>query len=206
MPERPKGIHKLHQDFVGDILLVFQSGQEVFPCRMGPREWRTEAEHDSWKLLVQSPGNQWKGFPCRLTKKHQCHFWLLGEIYGDLKELQNQDALVFEIVHGRRLASLLNGHFLLFAWDAETQTWHVLTDRFDTLHAYYANNGQEAALGTFFPATAAAASRRKLDCRGLLGFFSFGFFPQDRTHYEDVRILRPNWHPSRSLPILAVVA
>ncbi|MGH7410397.1 MAG: hypothetical protein ACREJ6_04960, partial [Candidatus Methylomirabilis sp.] len=70
----------------------------------------------------------------------------------------------------------------------------VWTDRFGTVHAYYATDGRRAALGTFFPVVASLASRRRLDWVGLTGFFGFGFFPQDRTFFEDVRILRPASH------------
>lgn len=33
-----------------------------------------------------------------------------------------------------------------------------------------------------------------MDWLGLTGFFDFGFFPEDRTHFEQVRILRPASH------------
>ncbi|MFQ5568388.1 MAG: asparagine synthase-related protein, partial [Rhodothermales bacterium] len=72
--------------------------------------------------------------------------------------------------------------------------WHLWTNRFGTVHVYYASDGQRAALGTFFPAVAAAASDRRLDWVGITGFFGSGFFPQDRTFYQDVRILRPASH------------
>ena len=79
-------------------------------------------------------------------------------------------------------------------WNEEERRWHVWTDRFGTVHAYYATDGERASLGTHFPAVAEAASRRRLDWDGLAGFFAFGFFPQDRTFFEDVRILRPASH------------
>ena len=30
-----------------------------------------------------------------------------------------------------------------------------------------------------------------MDQTGLTGFFGFGFFPQDRTYFKDIRILQP---------------
>jgi hypothetical protein len=41
---------------------------------------------------------------------------------------------------------------------------------------------------------ASAASKRQLDWEGLTGFFAFGFFPEDRTYFTDVRILQPASH------------
>jgi hypothetical protein len=88
----------------------------------------------------------------------------------------------------------LTGSFLIFAFQPGSSTWHAWTDRFGTLHAYYAWDGRRAALGTFSPAVAAAASQRKLDWEALAGWFAFGFFPADRTHFTDVRLLRPASH------------
>jgi hypothetical protein len=88
----------------------------------------------------------------------------------------------------------LNGHFLLCGWNTAERQWHFWTDRFGTFHAYRSQDGARSAIGTFSPAVAQAASQRHLDWRGLAGFFAFGFFPQDRTYFEDVRILRPASH------------
>src|SRR4029077_17937686 len=53
---------------------------------------------------------------------------------------------------------------------------------------------RRAAVGTFSPSVSAAASSRSLDWRGLTGYFAFGFFPEDRTFFEDVRVVRPATH------------
>ena len=98
------------------------------------------------------------------------------------------------VVSGRKSAEALNGHFLLLAYDQETRRWHVFTDRFGTFHAYYGSDGKYRALGTFFPAVAAAASRKQLDWTALRTFFGQGFFPGNKTFFRDVQILRPASH------------
>ena len=92
------------------------------------------------------------------------------------------------------LPANMNGHFLLLAHHLPTSTWHIWTSRLGTLHAYHATDGKRSAIGTFFQAVATAASGRQLDWEGLTGFFSFGFFPEDRTYFTDVRILEPASH------------
>ncbi len=191
MPEKPSCLDQPQRQSLGDVLLVFSKEQGDFPGRLGPATWPVEAEQDGWRFLVQAAGPHWKGFPHRFIHVDQWHIWLLGEIYGAEKD---QELFFKEIVLGRESPTRLNGHFLLLAWDSLAKTWHVWTDRFGTLHAYYATDGKRAALGTFFPAAAAAASSRRLDWLGLSGFFACGFFPQDRTFFEDVKILRPASH------------
>lgn len=119
--------------------------------------------------------------------------WLIGELYG-ISRLSETNRLLEDLAQGRVAGSELNGHFLIFAWNSEMRQWHVWTDRFGSLHAYYGVKTGRAALGTFSPSVAAIASDRKLDWYGLIGYFGFGFFPHDRTFFEDVRILRPASH------------
>jgi asparagine synthase (glutamine-hydrolysing) len=133
-------------------------------------------------------------------KVHQWHVWLLGELFGYRDAYRDKntespfDSFCADLSEGRVAPKTLNGHFLIVAWDARASEWHVWTNRMGTIHAYYASDGKRAALGTFFPAVAMAASRRKLDWIALTGFFGFGFFPQDLTYFDDVKILRPATH------------
>lgn len=117
--------------------------------------------------------------------------WAFGEAYA---RPGGMASITREVGQPSFRPSSLNGHFLLLAYEKARKIWHVWTNRFGTLHAYYATDGYRAVLGTFFPAVAALASKRQLDWVGLTGFFGLGFFPQDRTYYDDVRILRPATH------------
>lgn len=123
--------------------------------------------------------------------------WLVGELgrYDALAAPADPlGAFVLDLRAGRAAPRTLDGHFVLFAWNAATREWHVWTDRFGTMHAYCGVGGRRAALGTFHPAVCAAAAATKLDWEGISGFFGMGFFPEDRTHFEEVRILRPAMH------------
>jgi hypothetical protein len=147
-----------------------------------------------WHLWSQHINDRWAGYPLVTATEGTWHIWLVGELYDLLEQGLSPEQQIRAIATGRTPATELNGHALLLAWHGETRTWHVWTDRFGTLHGYYATDGSRAALGTFSPAVAAAASTRQLDWEGLIGFCAWGFFPQDRTHYTDMRILRPASH------------
>jgi len=173
----------------GDALLAFDTERPGAGRHAG--EWVAEARGGCGTLWRQDIAEGWRGFPVRRLPMPGGALWLIGDLYGAGSDRADG---VSAVAAGRRSAAELNGHFLLFAWNEAERQWHVWTDRFGTVHAYVASKGEHPRLGTFFPAVAAGLSRRELDWEGIAGFFSFGFFPQDRTFFRDVRILRPASH------------
>lgn len=168
----------------GDLLLVRGAAGRDAPERV-PGGWRRLAEHGGWRLLAHPGGAGWRPLPLAEVTVGDRRGWLLGEPRGPDPEAWTRVA----VRDGD--ARDLNGQFLLWTWDGGRGEWSVRTDRFGTLHAYHAARGGTAAVGTFHPAVAALASAGTLDWVGLAGFFGTGYFPGDRTHFEDVRILRP---------------
>ncbi|MEJ7712212.1 MAG: hypothetical protein WKF84_20705 [Pyrinomonadaceae bacterium] len=96
--------------------------------------------------------------------------------------------LVADIVATGEGAYQLNGHFLLFLWNEQRREWHVWTDRFGTLHAYFANDGRRSALSTFFQRR--LWPRRVANSTGSASPASLrkDFFRKIETHFNDVRI------------------
>jgi asparagine synthase (glutamine-hydrolysing) len=186
---------KYNQDnFINDLLITFQGDNFKLPSRVQEVAWDAAKASPDWHLWLQPAGAGWKGYPFHSCQTDGWKIWLVGELYGIGLEPEAVDDLLKKVVRGLIPASRLNGHFLLLAWEAPSLRWHIWTSRFGTLHAYFASDRRRAAIGTFSPAVAHAASRRRLDWHGLAGFFTFGFFPQDRTYFEDMRILRPASH------------
>ncbi len=175
---------------VGDLMIGFSADVPTI-ARADSSSWAVISETPEWRLWQHSVGPTWKGSPVRHLQSPGWEVWLLGELYGENGVGETWQSRLLQVVHGEVEASQLNGHFLLWAWSEAQQQWHVWTDPCGTLHAYYACDGPHAALGTCLRTVAQLASRRQLDWLGLTGFFGLGFFPQDRTFYEDVRILRP---------------
>ena len=123
--------------------------------------------------------------------------WLIGELvrYDSLSAPADPlGAFVLDLRSGRENPSALDGHFLLFAWNDSTREWHVWTDRFATLHAYHGTHAGRVALGTFHPTVSRGVGASALDWEAIGGFFAMGFFPEDRTQFAEVSILRPATH------------
>lgn len=145
-------------------------------------------------LLVTAPSPGWRGLPLAEVEVAGTRYLVLGELGraerndGDRRQGGGLTAVLSQPPHH------WNGHFLVLAWEGVTRRWHLWTNRFGTVHAYLGSGGGQAAVGTYFPSVAAVASRRQLDWQGVIGFFAFGFFPQDRTFFADVRMLRPATH------------
>ena len=176
----------------GDLLLTFQETHARIPGRYSHANWKTNFAADGWQLQHNHPGSVWKGYPFSVGDAQEWNFVLLGELYG--VDQENLSSTIHSVLSGRRSAEVLNGHFLLLAYDQEKHRWHVFTDRFGTFHAYYGSDGRRCALGTFSPAVISTASRKQLDWPSLRTFFAQGFFPGDRTFFCDVQILRPASH------------
>ncbi len=177
-------------DVCGDWLLRFGAHDAPAPRRHKSGSWHPEARHGGGQLLLHPPGDGWKGSPWHCASSEGWSAWLLGETYPPEPPFS---AWWRNLARGSVEAAALNGHFLLLACDRERRRWHLWTDPFGSLHAYRAAGRGGSAIGTFFPAVA-AASRRQLDWEALAGFFTCGFFLEDRTFFDDVRILRPATH------------
>jgi hypothetical protein len=173
--------------FTGDLLITFGEDIPRLPPRFPAAPWGIQAQGEGWQLWSCAPCADWKGFPLQTVESGGWKACILGEFRPGDHPPPRLESLA-------RQAAAFHGRYLMLAWDPAERQWHAWTDRFATLHAYHASSGRRAALGTFSPAVAAAASQRSLDWEALAGFFGFGFFPQDRTYFEGVRILRPASH------------
>ncbi len=178
----------------GDLLLTFGELDGAAPRRSANGDCAVLASERTWALRAQAPSGGEPWYPLRVVDTPAGPCWLLGELYGDAgRSASAAEGAIVDVVTGGSRPAALNGHFLLLHWRASESRWHLWTDRFGTLHAYHACDGRRAAVGTFFPAVA-VASRRSLDWWGITGFFAQGFFPEDRTYFEDVRVCEPATH------------
>lgn len=178
---------------IGDLLLAFQQTEPHCTARFDGQPWQLLKENSGWRLWQNAPVPLWKGYPLCISYSADWWVGMLGELFEPCQE-KMLDSIPDGPYGLQEVVQKMNGHFLILAWEVRTNLWHVWTDRFSTLHAYYAFDGRRAALGTFSPSVAATASNRRLDWEGLSGFFAYGFFPGDRTHFDDVQILRPATH------------
>ena len=175
---------------LGDWLLTANMSQRRLPLRVAGKGWQSQEQRGNWQIWHTLPQKQWGETPLASLVHGPWETWLLGELYAT----EQPKSKLTHLLDNPSSAAHLNGHFLIFAWNRDRQEWHVWTDRFGTLHAYYAYDGHHAAIGTYSPSVAAAASQHTLDWTGLTTFFTLGFFATDRTHFTDMRLLRPASH------------
>ncbi|MCB9437109.1 MAG: hypothetical protein H6673_08985 [Anaerolineales bacterium] len=85
----------------------------------------------------------------------------------------------------------LNGRFSIINFDLMHMEWTIITDRIGAYHVYALyKDGLVQAIGDDL-AELAQHSTKRLDYQALATFLTFGFFLDDRTYFEDIRILLP---------------
>ncbi|MFC1584249.1 asparagine synthase-related protein [Fibrobacterota bacterium] len=176
--------------WIGDILIAFKDAGDIYAERVKVSPWELMTEDPEWKVHVCPGGSlKWKGTPYRRLTVDGWEFWVLGEFYDTDDGASQLKRLTLSSEDGNGL----NGYFLIFAWEARNKKWHIWTDRFGSLHAYYTVSGSRRAISTYSPALYPLTAK-ELDWSGITGFMSTGIFPQDRTYYQDVKIFRPASH------------
>ena len=165
---------------IGDLLITNKHQEGKLPARSSS-PWVEVAQFPSTTLWMTRSDEKWHGFPLQTYQDDAWQIWALGEFNETQPDLPQTLATSPD----------LNGHFLVFAYEKEADRWHILTDRFGTIHGYYASDGSRAAVGTFSPAVAGAASAKQLDWGAIGGFMQFGFLLGDATYWEDVHIFKP---------------
>jgi hypothetical protein len=178
-----------------DIQITFGTPTGALPTRRTANGWRASGEMSGvWSAaLAADPASTL----VQTRDVAPWSVWLIGELlrYDSLSAPADPlGAFVLDLRKGKENAAALDGHFALFAWNSELRQWHIWTDRFGTVHCYAGLGARRSALGTYHPAVSRAVGAKKLDWQGLAGFFTMGFFPEDRTHFEEVKILRPAMH------------
>lgn len=171
--------------FADFVLEIGPHRREELPTRSGA--WETVAENVAGRLRISRPADGQGATACARTRGRAA--WVVGEIHRyDGREATTAECLRSFLSNDLRYAKSMAGRFAIVAWSDADREWSVFTDRVGAMHAYVAASGRVVSS---FSAAAYRYSARRLDWRGLTGFFALGFFPGDRTYFEDCRVLRP---------------
>jgi len=156
---------------------------------------------NTWHPLLEAPGTMWVGSAVSdaglpVDTAHAGHWvlWASGSIFsyrGDV--FRPLERFATDLDAGRADPGLLDAHAVVFGWEGGRRELSVWTDRMGTVHAYVGGRDGTRSVGTFLAAVAEAAGD-SLDWVAITGFCGFGFYPGDRTMFDDVRILRPATH------------
>lgn len=152
-------------------------------------------EKQSWKMYIQ-PSAVDSGLNLfHSVSKKNYRLWCFGELFQYKGKSRDTDKILDEFINDlaedRQRPQELNGHFLMVGRDDMRRLFFIWTNRLGTYHAYYSINAKAKAIGSFFPVVADIGSEKDLDWLGITGFFGFGFFPEDRTYFKDIKIFYP---------------
>jgi asparagine synthase (glutamine-hydrolysing) len=167
-PEKP-------HNWAGDFLLLINAAFGEPPARDGS-SWHSAYQTPGCCLYLSPPSANWRGAPLEHWEAGSVLYWRFGEVWG---KCQNGNPADWP------------GHFLLIGFDQVNKSWHIWTNRCGTFHAYYVKTHTGVALSSFSPALT-DFTERQLDYEALTGFFTFGFFPQDRTFFKGLKITPPS--------------
>ncbi len=183
--------YKWNQQFIGDLIILFNKDEKIYlPTRMENQKWIKTENGKSWQLWFATTVEKCRGFPLYTAVSKEWKLLILGEIYGEKPSVHE----IIQVLQDPENTININGHFLIVAYNERTDEWHVITSRFGSMHMYYVTGEGIKAIGTFFPSVAEVSSCKKLDWRGLISFFTTGFFMGNLTFFSDVHILRPATH------------
>ncbi|HEY4378074.1 MAG TPA: asparagine synthase-related protein, partial [Acidimicrobiales bacterium] len=171
-----------------DVLVTFGSPSAPGSQRLGNR----------WHHEVDGPGSIWRaaavpaGPVAHDRVEHQgWRLWAVGDVFAYRSDTSGPlPRFARDLADGRADPAALDAHAVVFGWEEGPRRLHVWTDRLATVHAYVGGPPGRRAVGTYLAAVA-EGSARTLDWEAITGFCGFGFYPADRTMFDDVRILRP---------------
>lgn len=151
-----------------------------------------------WERVAPGAGPVWigtatstRGVAILPAEAPGWRLWASGDVFSYRSELVDPLAgFAADLAVGRSDPALLDAHAVVFGWEEAPRRLHVWTDRMGTVHTYVGGHPGRVSVGTFLGAVAEGSSG-ELDWVGITGFCGFGFYPADRTMYDDVRILRP---------------
>jgi len=121
-----------------------------------------------------------------------CHGELLSYARIDGSTEDGLRRAVADAEAGRLQCQSLNGRFVLILQSRADGSWQVITDRLGAQHIYALGDDRRvSALGTDLLALSRQAPTLTLDWPALASFFSFGFYLDDRTCFDGIRVLQP---------------
>jgi len=161
--------------WVGDFLLLIGAEENLPAARMG-KTWDLAFRTQNACLNFTEVSQDWRGAPLKIWQNENKLFWMLGVVWGDYDSKNPAD---------------WPGHFILVEYDQGNSNWQITTNRSGTYHAYYSKNDHRIAVSSYSPA-AAFVTDQSIDIEAVSGFFSFGFFPQNRTFVDGVKIIPPH--------------
>jgi hypothetical protein len=178
-------------DAFSDLVVTFGSAASPLATRLAA----------PWTSAVAGPGGVWTSSGASApvaawatATAGSWTTWAVGDVLAYRGDADDPlDRFTADLAAGRSEPGRLDAHAAVVGWDDEARQLHVWVDRMGTVHVYAGGAPGRRRVGTVLAAVAEGSSGAR-DWVATTGFCAFGFYPADRTPYEDVRVLRPATH------------
>ena len=77
-----KKAEAMNQQFVGDLLLVFNPNSATLRGRNSSGPAEIQAQQNDWSFYSFAQNSRWKGYPLFKFSFGNWQVWVVGEIYG----------------------------------------------------------------------------------------------------------------------------
>ncbi|MCB0698570.1 MAG: hypothetical protein H6551_09640 [Chitinophagales bacterium] len=145
----------------------------------------------------EQQGNAWLSLPdnslqfIRTAEAMSYQLVLLGQLYEKMSNNEMLDRCLNYINNSKRKFAEPAGHYIAFVIDKTNGETHVFTNRLGTYHAYWSEELGNNAISTSYFALAKNRKDKKLDWEGITGFLAMGYFPDDSSYLQGIKIFEP---------------
>lgn len=146
--------------------------------------------NSDWKQV----GNIWQSLPAddkgflQQYTAGDYQLTLIGQLYEVLSLQEVLNRCVHYIKNATANYDDPAGHYIIFVQHTGTKEMHVFTNRLGSYHAYYSD---ENIISTYYLGMAKTSNNKQLDWEGITGFMAMGYFPDDTTYLQGIRIFEP---------------
>ncbi len=161
----------------------------------GPAKHRLE--NTGWDKLAEGKSSVWESTSNKaegiLTRTHNeaYELLLLGQLYEEVSISQLLKDCTDYINDPSTGFNDPAGNYIIFLVNKRTGAVAVFTNRFGSYHAYWLNSKEQNIVSSYYIGLAKQAADKTLDWKGITGFLGMGFFPEDKTYLENVKIFEP---------------
>jgi len=169
---------------IGDLCIGIKNKSQPKSTPRAP-SWTSAGNFNNISLWISEPNELWNGYPCHWQENQENLVILLGDLYSG----QVTDLLDNPEVNYRKMPSL-SGHFLIVQINKITESIHLYSNRFGTLHGYIAHNSS-LLFSTHLFSLCQKKNLDHIDTKALQHFFQCGMFPDDSTYIKDIKLIPP---------------
>lgn len=146
--------------------------------------------NDDWRHIS---GNAWFSLPGNSNfitevedKNHK--LVMIGQLYEKIDEPELLNRCVGYMHNPASKYNDPAGHYIIFITAVASGDVYVFTNRMGSYHAYWS---EDKAISTNYLAVAKAKKDKKLHWEGITGFMAMGYFPNDTTYLQGIKIFEP---------------